>query len=222
MKLTRRDFLSFAATASLAALLPMPALADEMASDETLSVETLEDGTVVVETTQGTWTIKVEESSSLRTCTTVGPSGETDYFVYDRATGDLYSSITGKTVSIGVDESYRPRPETRGVIDHDPPTLRYGKSTTRTVKIPYNKLWITIGGVVSALNIAMAIATVAPVAIADIWNVANAAVDYVTTKDSNHGIAVRYKETERLREVIGTGNWVYYDTVTTVESSWLY
>ena len=103
MKLTRRDFLSFAATASLAALLPMPALADEMASDETLSVETLEDGTVVVETTQGTWTIKVEESSSLRTCTTVGPSGETDYFVYDRATGDLYSSITGKTVSIGVD-----------------------------------------------------------------------------------------------------------------------
>ncbi len=225
MKLTRRDFLSFAATASLAALLPMPALADEMTSDEILSAETLEDGTLVIETTRGTWTIKVEEVGSLRTCTISGPSGEMGYFVYDRATGDLYSSITGKTVSIGADESYRPRPETRGVIDHDPPVLRNGKTTYRDVPMSYYSIRQQVGGIVNVATVIAALAALGGANVGnikDILTVVRGALAHIPGGDRNHGIMVRYKETERLREVIGTGNWVYYDTVRTAVSAWLY
>ena len=225
MKLTRRDFLSLAASASLATLLPMPALADEMTSDEVLSAETLEDGILVVETSKGTWAIKVEESGSLRTCTIVGPSGEMDYLVYDRATGDLCSSITGKTVSIGADESYHPRPETRGVIDHDPPVLINGKTTYRNVPISYYSIRLQVGGIVTVATVIAAILVLAGVKVGkveDILEVVNDALTLIPTGDKNHGIMVRYKETERLREVLGTGNWVYYDTVRTAVDAWLY
>lgn len=225
MKLTRRDFLSFAVSASLAALLPMSAPADEMTSDEVLSVETLEDGTLIVETSQGTWTIKVEESGSLRTCTIVGSSGKRDYFVYDRVTGDLYSSITGRTVNVGADESYHLRPETRGVIDHDPPTLRNGKTTYRNVPISYYSIRQQVGGIVTIAAVIATLLSIGGAAVdkvKGIIDVIKGALHFIPDGDPNHGIMVRYKETERLREVLGTGNWVYYDTVRTAVGAWLY
>lgn len=225
MKFTRRDVLSFAASASLATLLPTPVLADEVTSDEVLSVETLEDGTVIIETGRGAWTIKVRESGSLHTCEIVNPLDEIDYLVYDRATGDFYSSITGKTVNVGVDESYQPHLETRGVIDHDPPVLINGKTTYRNVPYSYYTIREQVGGAVTIAAVVAALFVLKGVDVSGVQTVIEAIGDalvYIPEGDKNHGIMVQYKETERLREVLGTGNWVYYDTVSTAVDAWLY
>ncbi|MCI6275036.1 MAG: hypothetical protein MR415_11370 [Coriobacteriaceae bacterium] len=230
MKLTRRDFLSSAVTAASFLLIPKTVFAaqidgvGELTDDSSISFEIIDDDTFTLQDSSGTWTVSTIESGPYRIVTVVGQDGSQETISYNRKTGEAYSSATGKTVNLGIDDGYRDVPETRGVIDHDPPVIYNGPSEVQVRYVSYKQVQDIVGNVNNVASVAIAIGMVAGFTgtVALIVKYLNDAIGiilpFLKEGDPNHGFKITVTVTERYTIHQVTGAHIYYDTIETVNS----
>ncbi len=213
MNISRKGFLGLSTVLISSVLIPANAQALALEAQGATWSE-LPDGKVEINTSKGSWIVWTENIQEYRIARCIDPD-EVEYAItYNRATGYIDSDFTGKTVYVGVDETYSGglTPEPQADIN-----IRIASQTSHSTKISYKTLKDLVGGAVTIAGLASAIATQIGIPVSNIVNILlgiTGVVALVSEGSPNHGLVIKYNEVVREHFVLipPPPHWTYYDT----------
>ena len=214
MNVSRKGFLSLSAVLVSSFLVPANARAQSPEVDNEFTWSELSDGTIEIKTSDGAWTVWTEDIEERRIAYCVDPN-EVEYAItYNRITGYMDSDFTGKTVYVGIDETYSgdPTPEPQADIN-----IRIASQTSHTTKISYKTIKNAVGTAASVASIAAAIASIIGGGTGNIISLLSSIANLISnvmSGSTSHGLVVKYNEVVREHFVLipPPPHWTYYDT----------